>query len=171
MTSLTFGSTCSSDLSEYEKLRLANIERNEEFLKSMGFGKDSKQVHSAVPSSTRKRKNSSLRFEDANIVEPRRRSRRIQQLPSEQRDDEDYFKEEDMRISNSTKEIPLKVDEEAVGGKMRVTCEELRALINEHFEKNGSDAEVSDEVSTHSSRTQLFMVFFRSSCFNIHCIE
>lgn len=60
--------------SEYERLRLSNIQRNEEYLQKLGFEKKQERVRSETK---RKRLDGSKK----ELVEPTRRSTRVAILP------------------------------------------------------------------------------------------
>jgi hypothetical protein len=65
-------------LSSYEKLRLENIKRNEEFLKQVGLSPNTSNIRQKSSSDVKKKKNTTA-FND--IIEPTRKSRRIEALP------------------------------------------------------------------------------------------
>lgn len=68
-----------SDLSDYEKIRLANIQRNAEFLKSIGLGSVQAAVQKQEVVKVRKLKEPSRRSNEQEPVDTsnRRKSRRL----------------------------------------------------------------------------------------------
>jgi len=69
------------ELSSYEKIRLDNIKRNEEFLSKVGLSPNTSNIKEKVKANNNnsKKKKKNDRFND--IIEPMRKSRRIEALP------------------------------------------------------------------------------------------
>ncbi len=153
-------------LSEYEKLRQANIERNEQFLKSLGVSHTVSSSSSDHPTQTshshnsqtrqtksaaKKRKSDHKNFEEVPPVESRRRSRRIQQLSAEFNESKDeegiYFVEEVPHRASTIPVQPLEltVDDAESGGRVAVTAAQIQALI-EKSDQNHNDL-ISNEVN------------------------
>ena len=70
-----------SSLSSYERIRLENIKRNEEFLSKVGLSPNTSNIKEKVKANNNnsKKKKKSDRFND--VIEPMRKSRRIEALP------------------------------------------------------------------------------------------
>lgn len=156
-------------LSEYEKLRQANIERNEQFLKSLGVSHTVSSSSSSdhptqtshshshnsqtrqTKSAAKKRKSDHKNFEEVPPVESRRRSRRIQQLSAEFNESKDeegiYFVEEVPHRASTIPVQPLEltVDDAESGGRVAVTAAQIQALI-EKSDQNHNDL-ISNEVN------------------------
>jgi hypothetical protein len=156
MTEVEAQNLLKHNLSEYEQLRNANIERNEEFLKSLGLTKaktydaSSSSAHKKTPKKPKvaRRKSFDDENEETNISEPRRRSRRIQQISA---DDENanacYFQDnEEMAAKRPKREerepLELTIDDEE--GRRRITAPMMRKLIEETSPEH--DEEISNEV-------------------------
>ena len=146
-----------SQMSEYEKLRKSNIERNEEFLKSLGLPgivktklEKTDSEKKTPRSKPKKRKSfSHEQEEDEIVVEPRRRSRRIQNLEADGEEGAEltYFQDEIVVKKPKTEErepINITLDEEE--GRKRITAPTLRALIQSSSREH--DEEISNEVGS-----------------------
>ena len=124
-------------ISEYERLRQANIQRNEEFLRSLGV-QNKEQTFDNNRKKSRKRDFSelqSLEERDNN----RRRSRRIQNLPAESRNNDLYF--EETADMGAIKKEKIRVEIQFVDsddGRRKVTAPELCTFIQDsnpdHFD-------------------------------------
>lgn len=140
------------DISEYEQQRLDNIQRNEEYLKSLGFGKKPLMKSEAAPKVSRKRKLE----EDAPLedIPPKRRSKRIQNLTPEgvvlsesemtirtQKALERQAREKEIALLEDVDVETLIDDENTL--RCKVSAPELQEFIersnSEHYELIGND--------------------------------
>jgi hypothetical protein len=177
-------------LSEYEKLRQANIERNEQFLKSLGVShpvSDNSSDHTShrhshshshshsqtrqTKSAAKKRKSDDKSFEEVPPVESRRRSRRIQQLSAEFEESKDeegiYFIEEVPHRASTIPVQPLELTvDDAESGRVAVTAAQIQALIEK------SDQNHDDLISNEVSPIIVFFVIalFTAPLFSSSCI-
>jgi hypothetical protein len=140
------------DISEYEQQRLDNIQRNEEYLKSLGFGKKPPMKSEAAPKVSRKRKlEKDAPLED---IPPERRSKRIQNLTPEgvvlseaemtiraQKALERQAREKEIALLEDVDVETLIDDENTL--RCKVSALELQELIersnSEHYELIGND--------------------------------
>jgi hypothetical protein len=153
------------ELSEYERLRISNIERNEEFLKSLGIKEltdelvlnGEQKVPSKAKSNSGQKKrrisfNEDQEIGEDNYSEARRRSRRVQKLPADLKGDADndnfyFMNDEEIQTAKKAREnIPkVPLDLEAEEGRRVITAKMIREIIESTSEQH--DEEISNEVS------------------------
>jgi hypothetical protein len=166
------------ELSEYERLRISNIERNEEFLKSLGIKELTRElvqsgeltVARRAPKSKSNQKKRRYDYQEEGIEEdsytgPQRRSRRVQNLPAEHlRGDADndnfyFMHEEEIHAAKKAREnIPkVPLDLEAEEGRRIINAKMIREIIESTNEQH--DEEISNEVNSYLCCSVLCLTF------------
>lgn len=142
--------------SEYEQLRLENIRRNQEFLKSLGLDVDGPIVTTRDTAKRRenRRKRSSVVVEVSESIQPMRRSRRLSKVAGETADNEEelYFLDDhEPRIAKpptvrvvSPEDLENEID--ISQERKRITAPMLRQFIIDSNPQH--EEEISNEVST-----------------------
>ena len=110
----------SHDLSDYEKVRLANIQRNQDYLRSLGFDKPpdatnqnckSQESHVVVASSSSRTKRSRISEKSNEVVPLRRSSRATPVIKSDNLDESDNFEFPDpIPLGRMNDESDIKVE-------------------------------------------------------------
>lgn len=110
----------SHDLSDYEKVRLANIQRNQDYLRSLGFDKPpdatnqnykSQESHVVVASSSSRTKRSRISEKSNEVVPLRRSSRATPVMKSDNLEEGDNFEfPEPIPLGRMNDESDIKVE-------------------------------------------------------------
>lgn len=166
-------------LSEYERLRLENIQRNESFLKDLGIVKPETRQVVRSESIKKPRKKRSFGGEgeevkedeeadDGEALQPRRRSRRIQNLPADGEgkgegagadlyfleEDEEARKERERRRERERELVDI-ISVDGEEGRKRVTGPSLQSFIAKVAPELSE--EISSEMIVHTAYRMSYM--------------
>ena len=170
-------SSSSTSISDYERIRLENIQRNEEYLRSLGINVNIKvqrqEEEKAKKEDLKKKREAAKRKREqaATLVEgegegddggeiiPIRRSKRISQQPAENETEvaESYWRERPAKSTFVPYELDLNIDDEDDPdyGRVKVTAPMLRELIQASNPEH--DELITNDSITHTAYRMSYM--------------